>query len=145
MYKHILLPTDGSAVSDNAVKHGIELARTLGSKVTALTATEPFMPLAFSPVELATSVEAYTYHVQEHAKNILAAVAALAAEAGVPCETLQVEQVYPYQAIIETAGSKGCDLILMASHGRRGVSAILLGSETQKVLTYSKIPVLVYR
>lgn len=145
MYAHILLPTDGSELSDKAVRNGLELAHVLGAKVTVLTATEPFMPLAFSPAELAYTAETYTYHVNEHAKDLLAAVAVLAADKGVACETLHVEDAYPYQAIIETARAKGCDLILMASHGRHGVSAILLGSETQKVLTQSKIPVLVYR
>jgi nucleotide-binding universal stress UspA family protein len=80
---------------------------------------------------------------EEHAEKILGAVAMQAA--GVECETIQVEHEHPYQAIIDTADSKGCDLIVMASHGRRGISAIVLGSETVKVLTHCKIPVLVYR
>jgi nucleotide-binding universal stress UspA family protein len=83
--------------------------------------------------------------MQENATKTLGAIASAARAAGVACETIQVENEHPYQAIIDTARSKGCDLIVMASHGRRGVSAIVLGSETVKVLTHSKIPVLVHR
>jgi len=83
--------------------------------------------------------------MQEHAEKTLGAVAAAAQAAGVACETVQVEHEHPYRAIIHTADSKGCDLIVMASHGRHGVSAIVLGSETVKVLTHCKIPVLVHR
>jgi nucleotide-binding universal stress UspA family protein len=85
----------------------------------------------------------YKARMQKHAEKILSAVATQAA--GVACETIQVEHEHPYQAIINTADSKGCDLIVMASHGRRGISAIVLGSETVKVLTHCKIPVLVHR
>ena len=87
----------------------------------------------------------YQARMQKHAEKILAAVSHSAQAAGVACEMVQVEHEHPYQAIIDTGGSKGCDLIVMASHGRHGISAIVLGSETLKVLTHSKIPVLVHR
>jgi nucleotide-binding universal stress UspA family protein len=87
----------------------------------------------------------YKARMQEHAEKALGAIAREAQTAGVACETVRVEHEHPYQAIIETAESKGCDLIVMASHGRHGISAIVLGSETVKVLTHSKIPVLVHR
>jgi nucleotide-binding universal stress UspA family protein len=83
--------------------------------------------------------------MQENAKKFLGAIAGVAQTAGVACETVQVEHEHPYQGIIDTAKSKGCDLIVMASHGRHGIAAIVLGSETIKVLTHSKIPVLVHR
>ena len=94
--------------------------------------------LEYTPAE-------YEKHSKTHAQKILSTVSAAAASAGVSCETLHVEHEHPYQGIIDTAASKGCDLVLMASHGRRGVAAVVLGSETVKVLTHSKIPVLVYR
>jgi nucleotide-binding universal stress UspA family protein len=87
----------------------------------------------------------YKARMQKHAEKTLGAVANAAQAAGVACETIQVEHEHPYQAIIDTADSKGCDLILMASHGRHGISALVLGSETVKVLTHCKIPVLVHR
>ena len=144
MYSNILIPTDGSELAGNAVNHGIELAKKLGAKVTILTVTVPFR---FFSVEGAM-IEAppgYDTRGKETAEKILASAAARAKAAGVPVETVQVEDDSPYQAIIETAESKGADLIVMSSHGRRGVSALILGSETAKVLTHCKIPVLVHR
>lgn len=145
MYKNILLPTDGSALSEKAVKSGIELAHELGSKVTVLTASEPFIDTTVWPGQLAYGPEEYRRHSEQHAQKILSTAAAEAAAKEVPCETVHVEHVYPYQAIIDTANAKGCDLIVMASHGRRGFSAVVLGSETVKVLTHSTVPVLVCR
>ena len=101
--------------------------------------------LSVAPSQLEYTRDEYKRHIEASAAKALAGVAAAAQSAGVPCETRHVEHEHVYQAIIETAASNGCDLILMASHGRRGVSAIVLGSETVKVLTHSKIPVLVYR
>jgi nucleotide-binding universal stress UspA family protein len=146
MYKNILLPTDGSELSAKAVEHGITLAKTLGAKITVLMVIAPFRTFAMEPPLIVdTGADEYARQMKEHAKQITETVAVSARAAGVQAETVQVENELPYQAIIETAASKGCDLVVMASHGRRGVAAIVLGSETVKVLTHSKIPVLVYR
>ena len=145
MYGNILIPTDGSDLATTAVKHGVKFAKEIGAKVTGVTVTEPFHLLSVKPTQLEYTPVEHKKHWKVHAEKILSAVSAAAASAGVSCETLHVEHEHPYQAIIDTAASKGCDLILMASHGRRGVAAVVLGSETVKVLTHSKIPVLVYR
>jgi nucleotide-binding universal stress UspA family protein len=141
MYRHILLPTDGSDLSEQAIAHGIALAKTLGAKVTAITVSEPFSVSAFEP----SVVEQYKKHVAALAAKHLDAARNAATASGVACEAVRVEHAQPYQAIIDTANERGCDVIVMASHGRRGVSAIVLGSETVKVLTHSTIPVVVVR
>ncbi len=144
MYSNILIPTDGSELAGRAVNHGVELAKKLGAKVTILTVTLPFR--LFSPE--GAMIEAppdYTARVKEMAEKTLASAAARAKAAGVPVETVQVEDDSPYQSIIDTAELKGADLIVMSSHGRKGISALILGSETAKVLTHCKIPVLVHR
>jgi nucleotide-binding universal stress UspA family protein len=141
VYKHILIATDGSALSQEAVEHGIELARALGAKVTALTVSEPFYPSAFGPEFL----EQYRKDVAALATKYLEVVKNAASSAGVSCDAARVEHEQPYKAIIDTAARMGCDAIVMGSHGRRGVSAIVLGSETVKVLTHSTIPVIVVR
>jgi nucleotide-binding universal stress UspA family protein len=145
LYKNILIPTDGSELATIAVKHGVALAKEIGAKVTGVTVTEPFHVLSLAPTQLEYTRSEYKKDSQVRAEKALSSISAAANTAGVPSETLHVEHEHPYQAIIETAASKGCDLILMASHGRRGVAAVVLGSETVKVLTHSKIPVLVYR
>jgi nucleotide-binding universal stress UspA family protein len=145
MYKNILIPTDGSELAGNAVTHGINFAKEIGAKITVLTVTPPFHVFGLDPQIVDDLPVMYRKQIQEHTAKMLAVVANAAKAAGVACETVQVEHEHPYQAIIATAGSKGCDLITMASHGRRGISAIVLGSETVKVLTHSKIPVLVHR
>ena len=101
--------------------------------------------LSLAPSELEYTPIEYKKHVEAYAEKVLGAVSAAAKSAGVVCETLRVEHEQVYQAIIDAASARRCDLIVMASHGRRGVSAVVLGSETVKVLTHSKIPVLVYR
>jgi nucleotide-binding universal stress UspA family protein len=145
MYKHIMIPTDGSELSARAVVAGLQLAAYLGAQVTALTVTEPFHTLSFSPSQVEYMPDTYRQHAQETAQRILAEVRAKAGAAGVPCDTVWVEHVHPYMAIIDTARSRICDLIAMASHGRRGAIAVVLGSQTVKVLTHSTIPVIVYR
>ena len=138
MYTHILIPTDGSELAGKAVQHGSALAKQIGAKVTVLTVLETEMITADTDMR-----ETRKAQMQKHAQEILDAVARQTA--GVACERIQVEHEDPYRAIIDTANSKDCDLIVMASHGRRGISALVLGSETVKVLTHCKIPVLVYR
>jgi nucleotide-binding universal stress UspA family protein len=145
LYKNILIPTDGSEFAAKAVEHGVLLAKKIGAKVTAVTVTEPFHLLSVAPSQIEYTRSEYKKHTEAAAETALAVVAAAAKEAGVACETLQVEHEHVYRAIIDAAASKGCDLIAMASHGRHGVAAVVLGSETVKVLTHSKIPVLVYR
>ena len=141
MYKHILIPTDGSDLSQQAIEHGIALAKAVGAKVTALTVTEPFYVSAFEP----SMVEYYKKHVDTLATKHLDTAKNAANASNVPCELVRLENEHPYQAIIDAAHARGCDIIVMASHGRKGVSAIVLGSETVKVLTHSPIPVVVVR
>jgi nucleotide-binding universal stress UspA family protein len=145
MYAHILLPTDGSQLAEMAIDHGIALAKRIGANVTALTVLPPFHTFTTDAQMIEDTPAQYQARVQKRAEKILGAVADIAQAAGVACETVQVEHEHPYQAIIDIAKSKGCDFIVMASHGRHGISAIILGSETLKVLTHSKIPVLVHR
>jgi nucleotide-binding universal stress UspA family protein len=143
MYTNILIATDGSELAGKAVEHGIALAKRIGAKVTALTVLLPFHVFTTDTQMIEDTPAQYQARMQAHADKTLGAVAQAAA--GVPCETVRVEHEHPYQAIIDTAAAKGCDLIVMASHGRRGIAALVLGSETVKVLTHSKIPVLVHR
>lgn len=142
MFKHILIPTDGSALSERAVDEAVHLAAQMHARATLLTVTEPFH-LSGSWPEV--SADEYATWVQQRGQERVASGAALAGTLGVTCEPLIVEHEEPYAAIIDAARSLDCDLIAMASHGRRGLSAVVLGSETQKVLTHSRIPVLVLR
>jgi nucleotide-binding universal stress UspA family protein len=145
MYKHILLPTDGSDLSGKAVKEGIRLAKAIGARVTAVHVTPPFYPSEMSPSSLAAHAQEHEAHGKESAERALGAAAEAARAAGVTCATVHRVSDGPFDEIIAVAAESGCDLIFMASHGRRGVKALLLGSETNKVLTHSKIPVLVTR
>lgn len=148
MFKHILLPTDGSKLSDRAVQRGVEFAKEIKARITAIHVVPEFRMVVeegfVSPMS-AELKKRFEKESQEHARKMLAKVEKLAGEAGVQCELVAVVSDYPYQQIIDTAKKKKCDLIMMASHGRRGLSSLLLGSETAKVLTHSKIPVLVVR
>ncbi len=145
MYKHILIPTDGTALSETAVDKGVAFAREIGAKVTVMMAIEPAPMVMMAMVQLTEQQNRYHQHAADQAARHLGEASAKAKAAGVPCETVQVDHDNPYQAIIDTAVKEGCDLIAMASHGRRGISALVLGSETMKVLTHSTIPVLVFR
>ena len=149
MYKHILVPTDGSVLSDKAAEAAIKLAQLLGARITAFHAIEPY-PLQGAYAAEASGVpelqpEIFAQRSEEYAKRMLAAVADAAARSNVSCTTGYASSRSSSQAIVETARAQHCDLIVMASHGRRGLEGFLLGSETQKVLTHSSIPVLVYR
>ena len=145
MYKHILVPTDGSELSQEAIDHGIGLAKALNAKVTAVTVSEPFHVFAVEPGMVTDTPDEYKKRIAAVTAKYLKAAKDAATAAGVPCDVVQVEHEHPYEAIIDTARKKGCDAIVMASHGRRGVSAIVLGSETVKVLTHSNTPVVVVR
>jgi len=139
MFKHLLLPTDGSPLSDLAAARGIALARSVGARVTGVHVMPQFHMLSYR----ADTQQEFTNDAGRHADQFLSKLASAASEAGVPCDTTAVIDDHPYQAIIATAEKRGCDLIVMASHGRKGIQALLLGSETNKVLTHTKIPVLV--
>lgn len=145
MFKHILLPTDGSAGSDLAIQHGVQLARDMGARVTGIHVVRPFHTFTYRADMIEDTEEQYEKDSDEHARKLLATIEQQARESGVPCDTVVVRADDAYQAIIDTAFQRQCDLIAMASHGRRGVRGLLLGSETQKVLTHSQLPVLVYR
>ena len=145
MYQHILIPTDGSPLSTVAVEHSMDFARDANAKVTVLTVVSPFRVFSANADELTDTRAEYERRARAHAAEILTDAQRKAKRAGVPCDVVQLESDVPYDVIIKTAEKRGCDLIAMASHGRRGISAIVLGSETLKVLTHSKIPVLVYR
>ena len=145
MYQHILIATDGSELSKMAIQEGVALAKALAARVTIITVTTPFHVFTSDPSMITDTPEQYRRHTEALAGQYLDAAKDIAAKAGVPCDVVHVVHEHPYRAIIDTAQSKGCDAIEMASHGRRGISAILLGSETLKVLTHSTIPVIVCR
>ncbi len=149
MYKHILIATDGSELATEAVTHGLQFAKLCKAVVTVVTVTEPFHSLGdkqhmFSGLPEAQRRQAISF-LFDQATKLLDEVAACAQSAGVKCELKLVENSNPYDGIIATAKQCGCDLIVMASHGRSGVSKLLLGSQTMKVLTHTDIPVLVCR
>ena len=146
-YKHILLPTDGSALSDQAVKAGVALAAALGARVTALFAAPAPTPLVYEqglPVAYLTPEE-HAAAIERAAARYLGVAEKVAKAAGVTCESVTITSEYPAETIVETARKRRCDLIVMASHGRRGLKAVLLGSETSKVLAHSTVPVLVHK
>jgi nucleotide-binding universal stress UspA family protein len=145
MFKHLLIPTDGSDLSRKAVLYGVQLAKESGAKVTGLTVAEPYQVATMDTVLVPIDSGDYEEQSRAASERAIEQVKMAAQAAGVPCETIREVNDQPYRAIIDAAHAQGCDLIVMASHGRRGISALLLGSETSKVLTHSTIPVLVYR
>ncbi|HXF66041.1 MAG TPA: universal stress protein [Burkholderiales bacterium] len=146
MFKHILLPTDGSPLSDKAIKRGIEFAKKIGARVTAIHVVPEFKIIADESIALNPALKKrFEEESRARAQKMLDAIARAAKAKGVRCATLTAVSDLPYQQIIAGAQKNKCDLIMMASHGRRGLSSLLLGSETAKVLTHSKIPVLVVR
>ena len=145
MYRHILLPTDGSELSKMAIREGVSLAKTLGAKITIITVTEPFHTMSPDAAMITDTPDTHVERMTALAGHYLAEAKKIAAAADVPCETIHIEHDHPYRAIIDTAKDRNCDAILMASHGRRGLSAIVMGSETLKVLTHGITPVIVYR
>jgi nucleotide-binding universal stress UspA family protein len=147
--RHILVPTDGTRLSTRTVKSALDLARALKARVTALHVIAPFTAPVYMdiviPVPELYSPEDYKRRTQAYARRMLEKIEQQGKAMGVRCESLSAVNDLPWKAIIATAKSRKCDLIVMASHGRRGVEALLLGSETHKVLTHSKVPVLVCR
>jgi len=144
MLEKILVPTDGSELSLRAMKGAVELAARLQSRIVGMTVVEPYAYASLSEYRPETIAE-YEQRADQVARERLAALQALAQAAGVAVETAVARSFSPFEAIIAEARRSQCDAIFMASHGRRGLSAVLLGSETQKVLTHSHIPVMVYR
>jgi nucleotide-binding universal stress UspA family protein len=145
MYKRILLPTDGTEFCESAIRHGVALAKLTQAQVIGLTVTQPLhsaVPRSLIPKNLAGVIHSETVKL---ADEKLAVVERFAREAGVQVEAVRQNNDHPWEAIVRTAKEKQCDLIVMASHGRRGVSALVLGSETHKVLTHSTVSVLVVR
>lgn len=145
MLKHILVATDGSSLSTDATRKAVTFASKLGARITAVHVIQPFAVVTFSPEMLEDTEAQYLERSRRRATEILAEVAAIATAANVPCETVTMVHDHPYEAILSTAKATDCDMIAMASHGRRGIQATIIGSETQKVLTHSKLPVLVFR
>jgi len=144
MFKHILLPTDGSPLSENAILQGVQLARSIGARVTGIHVSPQFQVLTYRTDMLEDTRAEYERDCQVHAERYLAFVAKAAAEGGVPCDTMRALNDDVDQAITDAARERGCDLIAMASHGRRGLGKVLLGSQTQRVATHSSVPVLVW-
>ena len=148
MYKHILVPTDGSRLSAKAVKAAATLAKQLGARLTGLYVIPPYVPPMYGEAAIYVpeiSPKRYKELSEKEAAKALEVVEREAKSAEVPCKTAWVTDDQPWEGIVKSARSKKCDLIVMASHGRRGLSGLLLGSETTKVLTHSKVPVLVCR
>ncbi|MCA1369540.1 universal stress protein [Bradyrhizobium sp. BRP14] len=145
MFRNLLVPTDGSPLATLAVDAAIAFARETNARITVLTVTEPFHLLSTDVEQLGSTREEYEAISRQHAAETLAAAQVKAERAGVPCATDQVRSHEVYRVIIRKAEETGADLIVMASHGRGGVGALIIGSITAKVLTHSTIPVLVYR
>jgi nucleotide-binding universal stress UspA family protein len=145
MFKHILLPTDGSRLSEIAIFNGIELARQHGARITGLYAMPEFHLLSYRAAAIDETRDHFAKDAQDHAQRYLDFVRRTAEEARVECATVSELSDHPHDAICKAARRLGCDLILMASHGKRGLISTLLGSETQRVLAQSEVPVLVWR
>jgi nucleotide-binding universal stress UspA family protein len=145
MPSHILIATDGSELAEKAIEHGLALAARYAARVTVVTVSEAWTSMVDREVVIAFPVEAYQRATATFAGKILAAAEAKAKAAGVTVETLHVQDMRPAEGILHAAETRGCDLIVMASHGRRGLSRMLLGSQTQTVLTQGSVPVLVVR
>jgi nucleotide-binding universal stress UspA family protein len=154
MYRHILIATDGSDLAEHAVTAGLSVAKSVGAKATVIMVVElglgapqsVVLPSGTPPLMTPSTfqqVGQYYEQMRKQAGSVVNRAENAAKQAGVPCDTIQVDDVQPYQAIITTAADRGCDLIVMASHGRRGLSAVVLGSVTNKVLAHTKTPVLV--
>lgn len=145
MFKTILVPTDGSTLSEQAVTAAIGFAQIHHSKIIGLSVAEPYPFSALSESALATDATSYEEKMYELAELHVAKIANAAKTAGVSCETTVAQSFSPYEEIIKAAKKYNCDVIFMASHGRKGLNKLFVGSETQKVLAHSTTPVLVFR
>jgi nucleotide-binding universal stress UspA family protein len=145
VYKHILIATDGSELAGKAVAAGFDLARQFGAQVTVVTVTEPWTALVAGDAAFGFPIDEYEKSANESATCILAGVSKLARKAGINCTTVHDKDQYPSEGILQTAAKNSCDLIVMASHGRRGLGRLLLGSVAARVLAHSTVPVLISR
>ncbi len=145
MFRHILLPTDGSELSRDTVRRAVSFAKATDARITAIYVKQT-LPTEFEGDFIdPTALDRISHALDKKAKEHLGFVKKLCKEAGVECKGVAIAGDHPYEEIIRTAAEEDCDLVFMASHGRRGLKSLLLGSETQKVLTYSSLPVLVFR
>jgi nucleotide-binding universal stress UspA family protein len=145
MFKHLLVATDGSQLSDKAGLNAVQLAKSLSARLTAITVSIPFHVFATDAVMVTDTKHGYNKDCKRRAEKYLGVIKTASESSGLSFEGIHVFHDHPYAAIIDTAAKKGCDVICMASHGRRGIAALVLGSETIKVLTHSKVPVVVWR
>ena len=145
MYRHLLIATDGSELANKAVEQGLSIAKAFNAKVTVVTVTEPWMMSAPGEVAVVFPVEQYEKAAAVNASKILKDAAAIGAKDGIACETVHAKDQFPAEAIVDTAKAKGCDLIVMSSHGHRGLMRLVLGSQAHRVVTHSPIPVLISR
>jgi len=147
MFKHVLIPTDGSALSANAIRTGVAIAKAFGARLTGIRTYPKFTISAYGEFGPSDDVveKNYKTSVIAAANNDLDVIAKAAVEAGLVFERVVMEENHPWKTIVDQAEKRGCDLICMASHGRSGVAGVVIGSETNKVLTHTKIPVLVSR
>jgi nucleotide-binding universal stress UspA family protein len=149
MFRHILIPTDGSALAAKGVKGGVKLAKALAARVTAVYVIAPYVPAIYGEAALyyapGMSGQEYTTYGMKEARKALAGVERQARAAGVRCATRAVTTAPPYLGILKVARASGCDAIAMASHGRSGLKGLILGSQTSRVLAHSKLPVIVLR
>jgi len=145
MFEHILIATDGSELADRAVAQGLELAKVLGARVTAVTVTEPWIAVVKGEAALGFPVDEYNKSAAINAAHILTAVTERAKQLDLSCATTHVKNEFPAEGIIAACKTQGCKLIVMASHGRRGLAKLFLGSQASRVLTLSTVPVLVCR
>lgn len=145
MFKHILIASDGSELAERAAAQGVGLAKALNAKVTAVTVTEPWTAFLAGDAAIAFPFDEYDKGAAANAARILAATSEIAKKQDVACATAHIKDQFPAEGIIAACMSHGCDLIVMASHGRRGLAQLLLGSQANKVLTMSSVPVLVCR
>jgi nucleotide-binding universal stress UspA family protein len=145
MFKRILIATDGSELAQQATAKGLELAKLLNAEVTAVTVTEAWAAVVSGEAALGFPLAEYEKAAAENAGRILTGVAEMAKKLDLACAVKHVKDQFPAEGIIAAAKEHGCDLIVMASHGRRGLAKLFLGSEAAKVLTLSTVPVLVCR
>ena len=145
MFKKVLIPTDGSPLSTQALEKALDFAHDVGAEATVIAVIEPLQVFTVNPAGMEIAYAEYERRAHEEADGILADATEAAKQRLVPCDTAKLVSADPARCIIETAENRDCDVIAMASHGRSGFKAFMLGSVTMKVLAGSKVPVLVYR
>lgn len=145
MFKNILIATDGSALAQKGVDQGLALAKALGAKVLMVTVSEPWTSYVSGEMAISFPVKEYDEQAAANAAKIMAGLIDAATKHGVACETLHVKDKNPAEGIVDSAKAHHCDLIVMSSHGRRGLSRVLLGSQANNVVTHSPVPVLICR